>query len=414
MRQPSSLWRNKAFIRLWLAQISSRAGTEITRVALPLTAVLVIGVTPTQMGLLRISGSLPNIIFGLLIGVWVDRRRRRPILVGADLGRAILLGSIPVAVIFAHLSFIHLVVVIFCSATLTLFFTLASVSILPSLVKRDDLVEANSKLAFSNSLLNIAGPGFAGGLIQLITAPKAIIIDALSYLVSALALGGIASSAEAVPKTSRQGSIWREIAEGIQELSRTPILKTLTLSASVGSLGGSMQQTVLMLFFVHELGLIPAFIGLAFTTSGLGSLLGASLAKRIVAWLGLGKTIILGNALWVGGSLIIPLTGLIPSPNFLLLGLGQMLIGLGATIFSINQMSLRQVITPVDLFARATAARRFLIFTMVSIGAIVGGFLGEWLGLRLALLLGALVFGLGFLLVFFSPVRHIQTIPEKA
>src|SRR5918997_3745420 len=176
-----SLWRNGSFVRLWFAQTVSNAGSQITYVALPLTAVLVLGATPAQMGLLGIASRAPNLLFDLFAGVWVDRTRRRPILVGADLGRALLIGTIPVAALLGYLTFAQLYIVAFAVGTLAGFFSLASISLLPSLVKGQQLVEANSKLAITDSVMTIAGPSLAGGLVQLIGAPRAIIVDAISY-----------------------------------------------------------------------------------------------------------------------------------------------------------------------------------------------------------------------------------------
>ena len=181
----SSLWQSQAFVRLWLAQIISSAGSQFTILALPLTAVLVLGATPAQMGALGIAIYLPNLLIGLQVGVWVDRARHRPILVGADLGRAVLLGSIPIAALLGHLTFPQLVIVGFTAGILTIFFEVASTSILPTIVARAQLIEANSTLATSNAVLAIAGPNVAGGLIQLLGAAKAILIDAASYVGSA-------------------------------------------------------------------------------------------------------------------------------------------------------------------------------------------------------------------------------------
>ncbi|MCP5100728.1 MAG: MFS transporter [Chloroflexi bacterium] len=404
-----SLWQNQAFIRLWGAQMLSRAGTEITRVALPFTAILILDATPSQMGLLKIAGFLPNLLFGLFAGVIVDCTRRSPILLGADVGRAVLLGSIPVVALFGHLTLVHLAMVIFASATLTTFFTIASVSILPSLVKRQQLVEANSKLAISDSVLGIAGPGVAGGLIQLVSAPKAIIVDAVSYMLSALSIAGVTKYETWSHKTSKKAVIWVEMREGIRELTRTPLLKSLTLSASIGSLGGGIQQTVLMLFWVHSLGFTPIVIGFVFACGSVGGLLGSAFARRISDLIGVGRSIILGSFLWAIGSIIIPVAGLLAYP-LLCVGLGQVFIGIGAAIFSVNQMSLRQHLTPVDRFGRATAARRFLIFGLAGAGAGIGGFFGTIFGLQATLGAGAVGFGTSFLVLFLSPVRYVQNL----
>jgi MFS family permease len=407
----ASLWHNRAFLRLWIADVLSKSGSQITAVALPLTAVLVLEATPGQMGLLGVAGSLPNLLFGLFTGVWVDRMRRSPILVGADLGRALLLGSIPVAALLGYLTFTHLVLVVFATATLSIFFILAAVSILPSLVEEEKLVEANGKLAISGSVLGVAGPGVAGGLIQIMSAPIAIAVDALSYLLSALSLSGISASETPLREKETRGNIWREIGEGIRELIRTRILQILTLAACAGTLGGGIIGTVLVLFLTHDLGLTPATIGIVFAFSGVGSVVGASLAGPTGHRIGIGPAVILSSLIWTLGYLVIPLAGL-TRQNFLFVAAGQVLIGIGAAIWSVNQMSLRQSLTPVGLFGRATAARRFLIFGLATVGAALGGLLGEVIGLRATLVVGALIVGMGVPPVLFSPVRHVHRLAD--
>ena len=314
MSQPSNLWRNRVFLRLWVAHVTSGAGTAITAVALPLTAVLVLGATPSQMGLLAAAGSLPNLLFGLVAGVWVDRVRRRPILVWADIGRALLLASIPAAAWLGQLSFLHLWIVTFAAGALTVFFQIAAISVLPALVEKRELVEANSKLSTSDALLAIVGPAAAGGLVQLVSASKVILIDAVSYLLSALALSGVTEDEPTRPKPGgdeaeerdaqsplNMKSIRREIAEGIYELLRTPLLRTLTITSSLGMLAGSVTAAVQMLFLVDQLNFNPALIGAVLACGGVGSLLGALLSGRAARILQVGRTLVLGKLLWVAG-----------------------------------------------------------------------------------------------------------------
>jgi predicted MFS family arabinose efflux permease len=400
---PASLWRNPSFVRLWFAQTVSNAGSQITAIALPLTAVLVLGATPFQMGFLGIAGRAPNLLFDLFAGVWVDRTRRRPILVGADLGRALLLGTIPIAAMLGYLTFAQLYFVTFVVGTLTAFFSLASISILPSLVKGEQLVEANSKLAITDSVLTIAAPSAAGGLVQLLGAPKAIIADALSYVLSALSLKGIVAP-EQPPSRAQRRSVWAEIGEGIRELVRTPLLRALAVSVSVGTFGLAVQETVLVLFLTRELGFTPAMIGLLYACGGGGALVGAILSRRVARRVGIGRAIVLGDLLWALGVLVIP----IADANIVLIGAGQVVAQIGSTIWSVNQMSLRQSITPVGLFARATAARRFLMISLQITGAALGGFLGSTVGLRATMVVGAIGLIAGFLLVCFSPVRAVS------
>ncbi len=406
------MWHNRAFSRLWFAQAVSRAGSEITNLALPLTAALTLGATPVQMGLLGIAQRLPELFFGLLAGVWVDRARRSPILVGSDLGRALLLGTIPLAAMLGYLTFAQLYVVAFGVGTLTVFFSLASISILPALVRREQLVEANSKLAMSDSVLTIAGPSAAGGLVQLVGAPRAIVADALSYVLSALSLVGVGGAEKSLDRQQRAG-VWGEIGQGIRELWRTPILRALAVSVSIGTFGAAMEQTVLVLFLVRALDLPPATIGLVYAFGGGGALVGAALSARTGRLFGTGRAIVFGSLLWAVGSLLIPLAGLAGTVLPLIFA-GQAVAGLGGAVWGVNQMSLRQAVTPVGLFGRATAARRFLMYSMQIGGAGLGGILGGVIGLRVTLVIGALGLVAGFLLVLFSPVRAVRDLSEVA
>jgi MFS family permease len=409
----ATLWHNHNFTRLWFATVVSNAGTQITNLALPLTAALTLGATPIQMGLLAMGGSLPNLLFGLFAGVWVDRTRRRPILIWADLGRAVLLGTIPLAALIGSLTFVHLWMVAFANSTLSIFFTIASVAVLPSVVKHDQLVEANSKFALTDSVLSIVGPGTAGGVVQLLSAPKAIFLDALSYVLSALSLNGINVPEQSARPKPVRGHLWTEIREGVHALIQTPLLWALTVSGMVGVIGFAIQGAVGILFLTRELGLEPAVIGLLSACGGSGALLAAVVAGRIGRELGIGAAVVLGNLLWVLGGLMTPLAGF-AGLTLPYLVVGGVLASFGATIFSVNQMSLRQHLTPVALLGRVTAARRFLIFSLGPAGSAVGGILGITLGLRTTLLLGGLVGVLSVLVVFFSPVRAVQDLPEAA
>lgn len=400
-----SLWQNRAFLRLWLAHITSDAGTAMTRVALPLTAVLLMNATPLQMGLLGVAGSLPNLLFGFVAGVWADRIRRRPILIWADIGRALLLGSVPVAASLGRLSFLHLWIVTFAVGALTVFFQIAAISMLPALVEKSRLVEANSKLSINEGLFSIAGPAVAGGLVQLLSAPKVILVDVVSYLLSALVLGGIDDAA--LKSQPAAQSIRREIAEGIYELVRTPMLKTLTITSSLGMLASSLSGAVQMLFFVNILSFSPAMIGVVLACGGTGSLLGALLSGRTAQLLQVGPTLILGKLLWIVGSLLVVVADL-SGWSIALVAVGLALSGLGSMLYFVNQISLRQVITSVRLLGRVTAARRFVLFGVATGAAFIGGRLGETIGLRPTLFVGVLALVVELVLIVFSPIRQAQ------
>lgn len=421
MNAPDSLWRNWSFARLWIAHVTSGAGTSITNVALPLAAVLVLGATPTQMGLLAAAGSLPNLLFGLVAGVWVDRVRRKPVLIWADIGRALLLVTIPVAAWLGQLSFPQIWLVTFATGTLTVFFQIAAIAVLPALVEKRQLVEANSKLSTSDAVIAIAGPAAAGGLVQLFSAPRAILVDAVSYLFSALALGGVA---EEEPQPASQpdrddepepvngiqtavASIGREVGEGVFELLRTPLLRALTITSSLGMLAGSIAAAVQMLFLVNQLHFTPTIIGIVAACAGIGSLAGAMLAGRAARHLQAGRTLLLGKLLWIAGALLLATADLI-GREMAAAGVAQALVGLGSTLYFVNQLSLRQAITSVRLLGRVTAARRFVLFGVATVGAFVGGALGESIGLRATLLVGSAALALELVLLLLPTIQQAR------
>lgn len=406
---PVSLWRNASFLRLWIAQTISGFGSKITALAIPLTATYMLHATPAQMGLLLFASQLPDLLFGLIAGVWVDRLPRRPILVGTDLGRAALLAIIPATAVFGFLSFPLLWLIAFASGALTLFFSLASVAVLPTVVHQSQLIEANARLTMSDSVVALAGPGAAGGLIQILSAPKAIIVDAFSYLASAFSLGGIAPGDRPNQAPLKRTSLRAELGEGLHELVRTPILLTLAISMGIVVVGGAMQQALGILFMARVLNIPAGAIGMIAASGGIGVLAGASAAGKIGRRFGAGNAIALSTGLEALALLLTPLTLIVSIPARIpLLIAGAILSGIAFSVLSVNQMSLRQRITPPHLLGRVTAARRFLIFCMAPIGTVLAGWLGSSLGLAPTLVIGALITGLGAVYVGLSPVRQIR------
>src|SRR6266700_868280 len=341
---------NRNFGLLWSGQTISEFGSRITREGLPLAANLVLRATPVQMGLLAAIGTLPVLLVSLFAGVWVDRLRRRPLLIVADLGRAILLLSIPLAAVFGLLRIEQLYLVAALVGILTIIFEVANQSFLPGLVPREQIVEANSKLSASSSLAEIGGPTLAGVLVQAITAPLAILFDALSFLVSALCAG-----------------------------------------------------------FIRELAVTPALYGVLVTFGGIGAFVGAFSASRLVRRVGLGKTLIGAMLLSGAASLLTPLAG---GPHLVIIAMlmaSQLVGDFGREIYLINAVSLRQSIIPNHLLGRVNASAQFLTEGIWPLGAILAGLLSEAIGMRYTLLLGA---GMGFLLssawLLFSPLRRLH------
>jgi MFS family permease len=409
----AGLWRHADFVKLWASQTISLFGSQITFLALPLTAVLVLDANPAQMGFLTAAGAIPSLLVGLFVGVWVDRYRRRPILIAADLGRAALLIFIPVAAILGVLRIEYLYIVAFLVGTLELFFDVAHRSFLPSLVKREQLVEGNSKLEMSRSVAEILGPGVAGGLVQWVTAPIAIAVDAISFLISALFLGWIRTPEPAPKPSDQQQNLWGEIGEGLRLVFGNRLLRAI--AGCIGTLGlfNSVLEAVFVLYVIRELGIGPGLLGLAFASGSVGFLLGALLPGWVIRRLGLGPGII-GGLLLVGLSdLLIPLVNgsMAVVVIAMVLITAQFFFGLGFVIFNTGQISLRQVITPDDLQGRMNAVMSFIDWGVVPLGGLLGGGLGEAIGLRPTLLLAALGEILAVLWLLLSPMRSLREQP---
>ena len=408
----TGLWRHPDFLKLWSGETISLFGTQVTALALPLTAALVLKASPAEMGFLATVEFLPFLVLSLFAGVWVDRLTRRPILIIADIGRGFLLGTIPAAFFLNVLSIELLYVVGLLTGVLTVFFDVAYMSYLPALVERDQLVEGNGKLEVSRSVAQISGPGLAGTLIQVVSAPVAVLIDAVSYFMSAFFIGLIKKpEVKEVRSLFEKKNIWREIGEGLGIVFGNPVLRSIAGCTATTNLFGNVLQVVFTLYMVNELKLEPFVIGLIFAVSSIGGLLGAFGANWAAKRFGLGRAIV-GSASLGFFYLLVPLASgpwIITVP---LLTLAQFVISFSGTIYNINQVSLRQAITPDRLQGRMNASMRFVVWGTIPIGALVGGFLGETFGLRPTLLIGAIGTSLGFLWVLFSPVRQLKEQPK--
>ncbi len=407
----TGLWRNNDFLKLWVGQTVSLLGSSVTFLALPLTAVLVLEATPAEMGLLAAAGTLPSLLFGLFTGVWVDRQRRRPILIAADVGRAILLLVIPVMAILSVLRIEFLYGLAFLLGVLTLFFGVAYRSFLPSLVGRAQLIDANSNLEMSRSASEIAGPALAGGLVQLVTAPIAIVADALSFLVSAVSLSLIHTpEAAPVPRESRQ-DVRREIVEGLALVSRDRLLRAVTGCAGTVSFFNQVLEAVWVLYVTRELGIEPGLLGMIFASGSIGFLVGSLLCEPMTQRFGPGRAIPGGLIVLAAGDLLIPLAGGSMATIVAMLITGQFLFGLGLTFYNINQVSLRQQVTPDHLQGRMNATISFVVSGIAPIGALLGGALGETIQLRTTLLIAVLGELLAVFWLLFSPVRQLRQYP---
>jgi MFS family permease len=408
---PPTLREQPELRTLWLGQSVSAFGSQITLVALPLVAVATLGASPAELGVLGAAQLAPYLLFGLFVGVWVDRARRRPLLIVADLGRAVLLASVPAAVLLGAGSVPLLCGVAFLANSLAVLASTAYQAYLPSLVPRDRLPATNGTFEASRSVARVAGPGLGGSLVQLLTAPGALLFDALSFLFSGLCLSLIRFKEPApVPKAQR-ASVRSEIAEGLRLVLTHSLLRPLAVGVAIGSFFDSLLMGIFVLYLSRELQLGPAEIGLIFALSGAGALLGSMLVGRLVAWRGLGPTIV-GAALVLGaGYLTLPLAVTLPYGALPLVLLGSGVVGLGATIFNVSLMSLRQAVTPDGLLGRVNGTMQFVMWGAMPLGSLLGGLLGETIGVSGTVLVAALGQQVAVSWIVLSPVRTASAPP---
>jgi MFS family permease len=409
----SALWRHTDFLKLWAGETVSLIGSQITTFALPLVAVLVLDATPVQVGMLNAAGFAPFLLLTLPAGVWIDRRRRRPIMIATNVGRALLLGLVPLLALLAQLRMEYLYAIVFLTGVLTVFFQLAYQAYLPAVVEREHIIDGNSKLAASASVAEIGGPGIGSLLVALFTAPFALVVDACSFAISAVLLSVIRKP-EAEPEVSAQRQPFRrEVAEGLRLTFTNPFLRAFAAEAATYNLFWRVIETVFVLYIVRELRLPQEIYGLILTAGSIGALLGALLTDRIARHLGIGMTIFAGALLSDVAPLLIPLAAG-PTPILIaLLTLAFFLRGFGTTGCNVHIISIRQLVTPDRLRGRMNASYRLLVTGTIPIGALLGGFLGEWIGLQLTLMLGALGLLSTWLWFWFSPVVRLRALPES-
>jgi MFS family permease len=406
---PASLWQRPDFLRLWSAQTISLFGSLVTRAALPFLAILVLHATAGQIAGLNLANLLPAFLVGLLAGVWLDRVRRRPVMVAADLGRALALGAIPMLAITGHLGLLALYLVAVIASGLTVAFDIAQQSYLPSIVEPAQLVDANSKLAATQSISEVSAFGIAGWLVQWFTAPIAIAIDALSFVVSAILLGSIRSGeAVAASSDARPRAVWKEMTDGLMALGYNARLRALALSNAAMECAYGLLGTVYALYALRELGFHPGLLGMIYALGGVSSLAASIYAGRINRRLGGGRAIAAGLLLAALGSVLVPLASGAGVLALLCL-VGQQLVGDGgATIADINLTSLRQALSPPALLGRINAGTRFAALGASIAGTALGGLLGQTAGYRFTLVCGALVMLAGAVVVASSPVMRLR------
>ena len=409
------LWRHGDFLKLWSAETISQFGSQVTGLALPLVAVITLNVSAFEVSALVVIEFAPFLLISLPAGVWVDRLPRRPILIAGDLGRAGLLLTIPVAYALDVLTIWQLYGVGFFVGICTVFFDVAYQSYLPSLVERQQLVEGNSKLEISRSGAQLGGPAIAGVLVELLRAPYAILVDAISFLASGLFVLGIAKREENVPtreqRREAKSSMRTELAEGLRWVLGNRYLRTIAACTATFNFFGSLMGAILIVYLVRSLEMSPSMIGLLFGLANVGYLIGAVTSNRIASKIGVGP------AIWAGALcgialLLVPLAPQNANGAFPFLVVAESFLGFGVVLYNVTQVSMRQAITPERLQGRMNSVMRFIVWGVMPLGTLLGGSVATIFELRTAIWAGAIGVALAWIPLLFGPIWSLRTVPD--
>ena len=409
------LWRHGDFLKLWAGETISQFGSTIDDIAFPLVAILVLDASAFEVAVLGTVLFLPFILFTLPAGVWVDRLPRRPVLIIGDFGRAALYATVPIAYVADVLTLWQLYVVGFLVGAFQVFFDVAYQSYLPSLVDRDQIIEGNSKFEISRSAAQISGPGLGGILVEILTAPYAVLVDALSFLASGLFILRIRKPEERPERATNvdgtNTSFWQDIKEGLRFVLGNPNLRAQAGCTGTSNFFFSLGFAIYLVFAVRELGLSPGLIGVVFSVGAVGSLVAAFAAMRLSRRFGIGPTTIAVTLLQAPAFLTVAFA---PEGNAALpfLIVSQLVLGFTLVTYNIVQVSYRQAICPARLQGRMNSAMRFIVWGTIPLGTLAGGALASWVGLRETIAIGAIGSGVSFLWILLSPQRHLREMPE--
>lgn len=405
-RATARAWANRDFVRLWVGQTISKFGSHVGEAGVGYAALLTLKATPEQMGALGALGLLPVMLVGLFAGVWVDRLRKRPLLIGADIGRAVILCTVPAAALAGMLRIEQLYVVAALMGALDVLFAVADPAYLPTLLDDEQLVEGNSKIAVSSSMAEVAGPALAGTLVQIFTAPLAILADAGTYLVSAAFLGRI-QAREPDPEPRVNGRVLADISEGLREVWGNPVLRAVAVSSAMAQFFGSFYMVLYALYMIRVLRLTPAEVGVGVGIGGIGALAGALVAERTARTLGLGRGLI---AATLAGSSVQPFFLLTEAPHSLILtgvALMQFFGDVAWAQYDVMELTLRQSAAPQHLLGRVTASMHVLTRAMTPLAAFLAGALASRIGPTQTLAIAWLGILASAIPLVLSPVRAL-------
>jgi MFS family permease len=405
------LLRDPEFVKFWGGQSISLLGSQFTLLALPIAAAVTLNATAAEMGLLTALQFAPGLLFSLAAGVWLDRTRRRPVLVTTQIASALVLASVPVAAVAHVLSMAQLFAVAFLAGTASTIYVVAQASFLPTLVGRDRLVEANARYQTSWTVASLIGPGLAGAAVQLLTAPLAIAADALSFLVGAGTAAWLRVTEPVAERTPGRHAV-REAIEGLAQLWRQPLVRGITGTLLIANAGGGMASAVVVLLFVGQIGIPPAQFGLVFVAASLSSLAGTVLIRPLQRRGGLGPVMVLSTILVAGGTIVRAGAAFTAQPlTFPILVAGALVSGFGLMIYNVPQQAIRQAVIPDRMLARTTAGVTLAVYAGSVAASLAGGLLGQVVGLRWTLVAAAAITVACVLPTALGPVATLRDVP---
>ncbi len=411
--EPPPLLRQPEFLKLWAAQSISQLGDQVTLLALPLVAVLTLDASAAQMGFLVAAELLPHLFFSLLAGVWIERsHRRRQLMIVADLGRAALLASVPIAYAFDVLSFPQLYAVAFAVGTFAVMFDVSWSTLFVAVVPRRDVVDANSKMSLSRAVSFVTGPSIGGFLVQLLTAPVTLLVDAVSYLGSAIFLTRIRAQE---PPVERNGDgIIRSLRDGFAFVLKDELIRPELLCVATINLFNFVFHAIFVLYATRELGVEPGLLGLILGAGAVGGIIGALIATRVERLIGIGPAFTLGAVLFPLPLILVPLASGSELRIAIMLGAAEFFCSVGVMILDVNAGSITFLRTPDRIRARTSGTFRFVNYGIRPIGALLGGALGTAIGLHTTLWIGVLGALAGVVFLVFSPIPRLREAPAEA
>lgn len=406
------LLRNRNFLWLWGGDAISQLGTQFTQLAIPVIAVSLLHATEWQVGVLTAAETAAFLVVGLPAGAWIDRMLKRRVMIAADLIRALFLAAVPALWFAGVLEIWHLVIIATVIGVATVFFDVSYQSFVPVLLPGPQVGQANSYLETTGQISRIGGPGLAGLLLTILSAPVLLVADAVSFLGSAFALSRVRDTETLRPATERE-SLRREIVEGLQFVFRHPVLWRITLTTGTSNLFGMLVGTLEAILILRELGLSPASFGVIMGIGSVGGLLGALATPWVTKRVGEGTAVSLSALAMGATSAAVPLAGTVPGAALPILIAGTFVNSFLVLVYNITQVTARQRLTPARLLGRMNASIRFVVWGVMPIGAVAAGALGSTIGILPTMWIGVVGTAVGSFWVLFSPITRMRTLPTE-